>query len=409
MTDLLPVEEARRRALDAVRPVGPAVRVGLREALGRVLAAPVVAAVAVPPHRCSSMDGYAVRTADLPADGREVALRVVGRAHAGAPFAGTVAAGACVRILTGAVVPDDADAVVIQEEALLETPDRIRARGPVAPGAYVRTPGQDVVLGQTVAEPGTRLGPIHLGVLASVGVGEIAAYRRPRVACFSTGDELRAIGETLAPGQIYDSNRYTLHGLLTRTGVDLIDLGAVPDRLEAVRAAVSEAAANADAVVTTGGVSVGDTDHVKAVVAAVGRVDFWRIAMKPGKPLAVGSVGDALFFGLPGNPVSAAVTAVLFVLPAIRRLGGEQAVDPVVARARLAAPAAKQPGRLEYQRGVLSMGADGDLLVTPLAGQDSHLLSAMARADCLVELPLASGDLAAGTPVAVLPFHGLWG
>lgn len=407
--DLLEVHEARRRVLDAIRPVGPAVCVGLREALGRVLAVPVVAGVSVPPHRCSSMDGYAVRSADLPADGLEVELIVAGRSAAGAPHAGVVAPGACVRILTGAVVPEGADAVVIQEEVRPAGPDRIRARGPAAPGAYVRLPGSDVAAGDTVAEPGHRLGPAHLGLLASIGIGEVKVHRRPRVACFSTGDELRGIGEPLAPGQIHDSNRYTLHGLVTRAGAEVLDLGVVPDRVDAVRAAVAHAAAHADAVVTTGGVSVGDTDHVKAVVEDLGRVDFWRIAMKPGKPLAVGRVGEAMFFGLPGNPVSAAVTASVFVVPALRRLGGERSVDPVVTRARLTAPVRKQPGRLEYQRGVLSAAADGALTVTPMTGQDSHLLAALARADCLIVLPLDCGDVAAGAWVAVQPFCGLWG
>ncbi|MCE7939664.1 MAG: molybdopterin molybdenumtransferase MoeA, partial [Chloroflexi bacterium CFX6] len=270
-------------------------------------------------------------------------------------------------------------------------------------------PGSDVAAGDTVAEPGHRLGPAHLGLLASIGIGEVKVHRRPRVACFSTGDELRGIGEPLAPGQIHDSNRYTLHGLVTRAGAEVLDLGVVPDRVDAVRAAVAHAAAHADAVVTTGGVSVGDTDHVKAVVEDLGRVDFWRIAMKPGKPLAVGRVGEAMFFGLPGNPVSAAVTASVFVVPALRRLGGERSVDPVVTRARLTAPVRKQPGRLEYQRGVLSAAADGALTVTPMTGQDSHLLAALARADCLIVLPLDCGDVAAGAWVAVQPFCGLWG
>jgi molybdopterin molybdotransferase len=404
--DLLPVDEARRRIDALVVPVTPFERVALRSALDRVLAEPVVAAMAVPPHANSAMDGYAVRSADLPAAGGERALRLVGQSLAGVPYAGGVGPGECIRILTGAVVPTDTDTVIMQEVVRREG-STVRISHGAAAGDNVRLPGQDIAAGATVIEAGTRITPAHLGVIASVGGVEVTVRRRPRVAFFSTGDELRGAGELLGPGQIYDSNRYSLFGMLARLGVDALDLGVVRDHRDAVREAFIAAGEVADAVITTGGVSVGDTDYVKETIEALGTVDFWRIAMKPGKPLAVGRVGGALFFGLPGNPVSAMVTFYQLVQPALRRLAGEAQVTPLLVQARCTTELAKHPGRMEFQRGVLGRGADGRLEVTATGMQDSHVLSSMARANCFILLPAESAGVGVGEDVVVQPFEGL--
>ena len=403
---LLTVDDARRRIDALIRPVVPHERAALRASLGRVLAEPVVATVDVPPHPNSAMDGYAARSADIPSEGESRALRLIGHSLAGAPFSGQVGPGECVRILTGAVVPAGADAVIIQE-VVEPAGDSVRVPGGVRAGDNVRYPGQDVRAGDAVLATGVRLHPAHLGVLASVGVVEVTVHRRPKVAFFSTGDELRGAGEALGPGQIFDSNRYTLFGMLRRIGVDALDLGVVRDRREDVRRAIEGAAAVADAIVTSGGVSVGDTDYVRETLAEIGQVDFWRIAMKPGKPLAVGRVGAASFFGLPGNPVSAMVTFYQFVQPALRRLAGELDVAPLHVRARCEVRLVKQPGRLEFQRGILRSDAGGNLGVTTAGLQDSHVLSAMARANCFIILPLESAGVEPGDTVVVQPFEGL--
>jgi len=409
---LLTVDEARRRIDALVTPVVPFERVALRDGLGRVLAEPVVATIQVPPHRNSAVDGYAVQRGDILSAGETLALRLVGRSQAGAPFAGRVEPGACVRILTGAVVPEGADCVIMQEDVEAEG-DTVRVGGGHGAGDNVRMPGDDLRPGDVVAGAGARLTAAHLGAIASIGVAEITVRRRPRVAFFSTGDELRGAGEALGPGDIYDSNRYALAAMLRRLGADGFDLGVIRDRPEDVRRAFASAAAAADAIVTSGGVSVGDTDYVKEALGAIGEVDFWRIAMKPGKPLAVGRVargdggGAALFFGLPGNPVSTMVTFYQFVQPALRRLAGETDVEPLLVQAVCETRLVKQPGRLEYQRGVLRSGADGRLVVTTTGLQGSHVLSSMARANCFIVLSLESTGAAPGDVVTVQPFAGL--
>jgi len=405
ITGLLNVSEARRRIMELVAPVGGVEQVHLRAALTRVLARDMVSNIDVPPYTNSAMDGYAVRSADLPTHGQD-GLKVAGAAFAGSPFQGTVGPGECVRIMTGAMLPDGADSVVMQEQVEVSG-DRILIGSGHRPGQNVRRAGEDMAAGQPVLQRGKRLLPAELGLLASLGIAEVPVSRRLRVAFFSTGDELRSLGETLAPGEIYDSNRYTLYGMLSRLGVELMDMGVVRDDRDAVRQAFETAATTADAVITSGGVSVGEADYVKETLDAMGRVDFWKIAMKPGKPLAVGRVGDALFFGLPGNPVSVMVTFYQFVQPALRAMMGETVTDPVTVQVPCASALTKSPGRTEFQRGQLARDSDGRLTVTTTGLQGSHVLSSMSRANCFIVLPGPSAGVAPGELVDVQPFEGV--
>lgn len=402
---LLEVAEAQRRILERVTPVAGRERVALRAGLGRVLAEEVRAALDVPPADNSAMDGYALRGADLPRQG-SAQLAVVGAALAGAPFAGTVGAGQCVRITTGAVLPAGADTVIMQER-VIAAGDGIEIRAGHRPGENVRRAGEDIARDQMVLAPGRRLLPAELGLLAAIGRAEVEVYRPVRVAFFSTGDELRGLGERLQPGQIYDSNRYSLWAMLQRLRVETLDLGVVGDEREAVRRALREAAAQADAVITSGGVSVGVADFVTETLAELGEVDFWRIAMKPGKPLAVGRIGTSAFFGLPGNPVSTMATFYQFVRPALRRMAGEDVAPPLAFRVPAATALRKEPGRLEYQRGILARGSDGELQVTSTGLQDSHVLTSMTRANCFIVLPADCAGVAPGELVEVQPFADL--
>lgn len=405
ISGLLQVSEARERIAAQVKPVRGEEQVHLRAALGRVLAQPVVSTIDVPPYTNSAMDGYAVRGQDLPANG-DAELTVVGTAFAGEPFGKLVGKSECVRIMTGGKMPDGTDTVIMQEHVERDG-DRIRIQAGHQQGQNVRQAGEDMAAGQAVLEAGSRLLPADLGLIASLGIGEVRVSRRLRVAFFSTGDELRSIGEPLGEGQIYDSNRYTLHGMLTRLGVEVIDMGVIRDEREAVREAFLEASRSADAVITSGGVSVGEADYVKETLDALGAVGFWKIAMKPGKPLAFGRVGDAMFFGLPGNPVSVMVTFYQFVQPALRQMMGERGAAPITVRVPCATALRKVPGRTEFQRGCLQHDRDGALVVSTTGLQGSHVLSSMSRANCFIILPGESSGAEAGEQVEVQPFEGL--
>ena len=402
----LTVEQARELIDRIVTPVTGTERVSLRLALDRVLAQTVVAPFDVPPHVNSAMDGYAVRSTDLPSDG-EQHLRVVGESFAGHPFKGAVEAGACVRIMTGAVVPAGCDTVIMQEHVVREG-DEITIRAGSKAGDNVRHPGEDVRAGQAILAPGRPLNAADLGLLASFGIGEIEVIRRPIVTFFSTGDELKGIGQPLAEGEIYDSNRYTLYAMLERLPVEIRDMGVIADQPEAVKQAFIEAAASADVVITSGGVSVGDADYVKQTLDALGKVDFWKIAMKPGRPLAFGRLGNAVFFGLPGNPVSVMATFILFARNAIIKRCGAAAPAPITLRATTTARLKKRPGRTDFQRGILTQAADGSLVVGTTGLQGSHVLSSMSQANCFIVIPRESGDVEAGSGVEVIPFAGLF-
>ena len=404
-TELLSVDQARQRILELVQPLAGVERLALRDTLDRILAEELCSNLDVPPTDNSAMDGYALCAADLA--GREIAeLELVGAALAGAPYVGALGSGQCVRITTGAVLPEGADSVVMQEQTEKRGGRIHIARVPTI-GENVRRAGEDVRRGDTVLGPATRITPAELGLMASVGTSEITVHRRVRAAFFSTGDELRGVGEPLSTGEIYDSNRYTLHGMLRRAGVDALDMGVIRDRREDVRRAFRDAAQLADVIITSGGVSVGEADFVKQTLEELGQVGFWRIAMKPGKPLAVGRIGSAYFFGLPGNPVSVMATFYQFVLPALQRLGGAQPEPPMILRVPCTTALQKTAGRTEYQRGILTNDGNGNFSVSTTGLQGSHVLTSMSRANCFIILPAGSKGAAAGELVDVQPFAGL--
>ncbi|HWC45298.1 MAG TPA: gephyrin-like molybdotransferase Glp [Casimicrobiaceae bacterium] len=398
----LPVDQARTFIREFLTPVATVERLHIRAALDRVLAEDVVSPFDVPGHDNSAMDGWAVRFADLDVK-NETALRRIGTSFAGKPFDGEVHAGETVRIFTGGVMPRGADSVVMQERARETRDGAVIAAGAVTKvGQNRRFAGEDLKRGAVVFGQGQPLRPAEIGMLASLGVNEVSVYRRLRVAFFSTGDELRSIGQPLAAGEIYDSNRYTLYGMLTRLGCETLDLGVVPDVPERLEAAFREAASAADVVITSGGVSVGEADFVKELLAKLGEVLFWKIAMKPGRPLAYGRIGEAHFFGLPGNPVSVMVTFYAFVRDALLLLQGRKEVTPPpLFKATLAAPIRKMPGRTEFQRGVLSPLAGGGFEVRTTGDQGSGILSSMSRANCFIVLPAETGNVEPGTPVDV--------
>ncbi len=402
----MPVAKAREHIRSFLTPVTAVERLHVRNALGRILAEDIVSPINVPGHDNSAMDGFAVRHADLKADA-DVTLRVVGTSFAGKPFTGAVRPGEAVRIMTGAVIPRDCDTVIPQERAKAAD-GKVTLGAGVRKGQNARYAGEDLKIGQVALQRGQPLRPAELGLIASLGIGEVSVYRKLRVAFFSTGDELVGIGGTLGPGQIFDSNRYTLHGMLTRLGCEVIDMGVIRDTPEAVEAAFASAAASADVVMTSGGVSVGDADYVKQMLDRLGEVLFWKIAMKPGRPLAFGKIGAAHFFGLPGNPVAVMVTFYQFVREALLTLMGQRIVPPVPAfKAVLTGGLRKAPGRTEFQRGILSAGADGQWAVRVTGDQGSGILSSMSQANCFVVLSDATGNLEAGALVDVQPFEGV--
>lgn len=398
----LAVEEARRRLLALLEPVHGVEQVPLQEALGRVLAETVVSPLDVPGHDNSAMDGYALRQADLGGG----PLRMIGTVFAGHPMTQTVGPGQCARIFTGAPLPPGTDTVVMQEHVTVGADGRIRVQREPKPGENVRRAGEDLRRGEKALAAGSVLRPAEMGLLASLGQAVVAVRRRPRVAMAATGDELVPLGQPLGPGQIHDSNSYTLHGMLARLGVEVIDLGILRDDPVVLARVLGDAAGQVDALVTTGGVSVGDADHVTEVLRELGEVHFWKIAMRPGRPLAFGRIGRAWFFGLPGNPVSVMATFHQIVQPALLRLMGRDPSMPLTVRARLQAGLKKKPGRLEFQRGVLSQAEGGELQVTSTGAQGSGMLHSMSRANCFILLPQDSGPVAEGEWVEVQPFAG---
>ncbi|MEZ5451608.1 MAG: molybdopterin molybdotransferase MoeA [Thiothrix sp.] len=400
---MISVEQAQAHILAAITALPQHETVTLWQAQGRILAQTVTAPFDVPPHRNSGMDGYALRHADI-SNGQS--LRVIGSSFAGRPFTGTAQAGECVRIMTGAVVPDGTDTVVMQEYVQRDG-DAIQVDKAPETGENVRHPGEDMRTGDTVLAAGHKLNAADLGLLASLSIGEVAVLRRPRVAFCSTGDELKSIGEPLQPGDIYDSNRYTLYGLLSKLDVEIIDLGVVRDTPEAVEHAFQQAMQQADVFITSGGVSVGEADFVTATLQRLGKVDFWKVAAKPGKPLAFGTLGNTVFFGLPGNPVSVMATFLLFVRPAILTLRGETVPLVPEYSAICDTGLKKTPGRKDYQRGICERDANGQWRVRSTGGQGSHILRSMSQANCFIVLPLEWGDVEAGTTVTIIPFDGL--
>ena len=399
----LKLADALARILDEITPVIGSEMLAVRTALGRILSADVKSRIDVPSHTNSAMDGYALNGAELSADG-ETRLEVIGTSAAGRPFAGEVGAGQCIRILTGASMPPGSDTVVMQENVTRDGDTATIGAGQ-RPGQHVRQAGEDIAAGNVALAAGTRLMPAEIGILASIGISEVSVLRRPRVAFFSTGDELRSVGEVLGEGQIYDSNRYTIYGMLSRLGVEALDMGVVRDDRDAIEQAFARAAEEADAIVTSGGVSVGDADYVAETLERTGTVGFWKVAMKPGRPLAFGRIGDALFFGLPGNPNSVMATFYQLVQPALQALAGiPDPAPPLTVSAISASSLRKKTGRREFQRGVLSRSGDGRLVVHKTGHQGSGVLSSMAAANCFIVLPEDAGPVAEGDEVTVQPF-----
>ena len=404
-SDAISVDDARLRILADIQPVRQKERIWLKDALGRILCDGLHAPVNVPPWDNSAMDGYAVRSEDLPT-ARQRRLKIIGTAMAGSPYPGAVASGQCVRIMTGGVVPRGCDTVIMQEQALREGDD-ISVGDGHTPGEHVRRAGEDLAAGQRVLRAGRRITPADMGLLASLGVERIDVFRRPCVASFSTGDELRPVGETLDEGAIYDSNRYALHGALQQIGIETVEIGIVRDKQDALQAALVAAAERAEAIITTGGVSVGDADFVRDSLAKLGEIHFWKVGVKPGRPFAFGRIGNAWLFGLPGNPVSTMVTYYQFVQPALRRLMGEEVIPPLKFKVTCVTALKKAPGRMEFQRGVLHTNASGETVVRSTGAQGSNILSSMSDANCFILLPAEWGDVPAGTLVEVEPIAAL--
>ena len=407
-TGLLTVAEAQARILDAVSAVSATETLPLREALGRVLAGDMVSPIDVPSHTNSAMDGYAVHAVDLPADGTRT-FPVSGTSWAGRPCIGPIGPGEAVRIMTGGMMPEGMDCVVMQEQVEIDADNNsVRIGTGHSAGQNVRAAGEDVEAGQTVLSAGRRLTAADIGVLASLGLGKVRIYRKPKVAFFSTGDELRAVGEPLCPGEIYDSNRYTLYGMLKKLDVEIIDMGVVRDQRELIEQAFKDAAANADAIITSGGVSVGEADFVKETLEKLGSMSFWKIAMKPGRPVTFGHINKAVFFGLPGNPVSVMVTFFQFVRPALLKMGGDSDVSGAYTlHARTTTALRKRPGRYEFQRGVLEQTAPGEFSVRSAGAQGSGILRSMSEANCFILLDPDRTRVEAGEVVEVQPFQNM--
>jgi len=399
--------QALERILAAIVPLAADAveRLPLRQALDRVLAAPIVAEINVPPLDNSAMDGYALNGDDLPAQGVR-RLTVVGDSFAGHPFLGSCQQGECVRIMTGAVLPAGLNTVIPQEHVECIDSSTIRIDAQTRCGDNVRAAGEDICQGQTVLAKGRRITAADLGLLASLGIADVVVTRRLRVAFLTTGDELRSVGESLKPGQIYDSNRYTLYAMLSHQHCLISDLGVVRDDPTALRIVLQQAALDHDVIISSGGVSVGAADHVGQVFSELGDVNFWKVAMKPGRPLIFGYLQQSLFFGLPGNPVAVMVSFSQFVQPALQRLAGETVALPLLLRAVTTSTLRKRAGRTEYQRGILNQAADGSLTVSKTGAQGSGILLSMSLANCFIVLQAEQTRLEVGAEVLVQPFAG---
>jgi len=399
---MISVADAQAHVLALVARVAAPEVIPLDAGLGRVLAEDVRATLDVPPTDNSAVDGYAVRSADIPASGTRE-LTVVAELAAGAVFETTLGPGEALRIMTGAPIPAGADTVYPQE--LVERAGRVVRIPGGAPGVNVRHRGEDVRAGTVVLPAGVALRPQELGVAASLGLPQLLVRQKPRVAILSTGDEVAEPGHARKPGQIFDSNRFSLHGLVEAAGGEPTDHGIVPDLYDVLHARLRAAAATADVVLTSGGVSVGDHDLVKAVLQEAGGIDFWQVAMQPGRPLAVGRIGPALFFGLPGNPVASMLTFHLFVRPALWKLGGRRELFPPRFHAVAMEAMSKKAGRREFKRGILSYAGDR-WEVRTTGPQGSGILTSMTLANCFVVIEEERGDVAAGETVSVEPFPG---
>lgn len=402
-----------------IEPVTDHEAVGIFQALGRVLSHDVISPISVPAHDNSAMDGYAFDGAQLQAK-TPLALKVMGTALAGKAWQGKVQPGECVKIMTGAIMPAGLDTVVPQEFVTRNTEQAGKPAGASTSTEVIIVPadllqagdnrrklGEDLLQGRPALQKGELLAPAALGLLASLGIEQVRVWRKLRVAYFSTGDEILSLGDTPREGAVFDSNRYTVFGLLTRMGCEVIDMGVVRDEPALLEAAFIRAAGEADAIITSGGVSVGEADYTKAMMKKLGDVAFWKIAMRPGRPMAVGRIGKSVLFGLPGNPVAVMVTFLAFVRPALLQMMGSTAKPPPLLKARSLEPLRKKPGRTEYQRGTVTTAPDGSLHVKTTGNQGSGVLSSMVQANGLIVLHHTQGNVAVGDEVDVMMFDGV--
>lgn len=403
--NLLTVEKTLEQIQNSIKSISKTQNQSIRDALGNTLAENVISNINVPPHRNSAMDGYAINSEDLKGT-EELQLKVIGTSFAGAPFGREVSATECVRIMTGAMMPDGTDTVIMQEHVTRHD-EIITLSTQHKTGQNVRHPGEDILKGSVVLQTGKQITPADLGLLSSIGISEVKTLCKPVIAFFSTGDELKSLGETLSPGDIYDSNRYTLHGMLKKMDVECLDLGVIADDKALIKKTIEKASEKADMIVTSGGASVGEADYISEILQEIGKVNFWKVAMKPGKPLAFGFINQTPYFGLPGNPVSVMATCYLFVQPAIQKLKGLNQTSQLSLRAKCLNALKKEPGRTDFQRGILKQTESGELTVDTTGMQGSHILTSMSIANCFIVIPQESGNVEAGETVEVLPFNGI--
>lgn len=403
---LLPLSQALDAMRGVISPVTEHEQCDLMQARGRILAEDVISQVNVPPSDNSAMDGYAMIAADLQL---KDTLELVGTAFAGIPYEGTVNTGQCVRIMTGAIIPNGTDAVVMQENTAVSDvdPQHIQFMQSPKAGNSVRRAGEDISHGAAVLKAGTRLTPAHLSLLASVGISAAPVVRKLKVGLIATGDELVSPGNTLKSGQIYESNRYALRGMLEEFGAHVIDFGIVEDKRESLQRTFKEADTHCDIVLSCGGVSVGDADYVKDVLQSIGSVNFWKVAIKPGKPFAFGKLSKAWFCGLPGNPVSSYVTFEQLVKPVLETLSGQTPSAAMLLNATADCDIRKVPGRADYQRGIYRTDQDGQLFVSPNGKQGSGVMSSIAHANCYIVLAQDAGSVEQGSTVHIQPFTSL--
>lgn len=403
-SEMMSVDEGRTLILEQIVPPANKVNVPLEQALGQIVSEDILSPVNVPQHTNSAMDGYAIRGDDLNRDGYQVVAEVL----AGHSYDQPLEPGQAVRIMTGAPVPANADTVIMREQAHQEgdivTFDTNSAG--IKPGQNVRQAGEDLAIGQTAVAAGTQITAPELGMVASLGVDTITINLAVKVAIFSTGDEVQHPGEAQKPNCIYDSNRYTLLSMLTQIGCEVIDLGIIEDSEAALEATLQQASQQADLILSSGGVSVGDADYIKTVLDKLGKINFWRINMRPGRPLAFGQIQQTPFFGLPGNPVAVMVTFLQFVEPAIRKLQGMDNWQPLVFNAVATEKLRSRPGRTEYSRGIYSLDANGRLSVKSTGKQGSGILRSMSEANCLIEIVPEQPNVEIGETVRVIPLQG---
>jgi molybdopterin molybdotransferase len=397
---LLPFEQALSAMLEQITPVTETQTIAIDQALNRVLAENIDSPINVPPHDNSAMDGYAFAIESLKAVNR---LTLVGRSMAGAPFQGKCELGQCIRIMTGAKMPADCDSVEMQENCQVSD-ETITFLEEKTLGSHVRNAGEDIQFEQQVLAKGHTLTTIDIGILASLGVKEVAVYRKLNVALIATGDELKLPGQTLAEGDIFESNSFVLSAMLNRLGVNVIDFGVIEDDFEKIKAAFEQADKQADAVISSGGVSVGDADYTKTVLDELGEIGFWKIAMKPGKPFAFGKLPNSVFFGLPGNPVSALVTFHQLALVALVKLQNAAPLKRIELSVKTQTALKKSPGRLDFQRGKLVVNEKGENEVISTGSQGSGILSSLSKANCFIVLPTDQGKVAVGEKVTIQLF-----